>query len=331
MNFIRHKLLWTFLLVFTLCKHSAQEVQINAVLDSSRIRIGEQVKVDLYLSYNANENKLNVQWPEIGDTLTSYVEVISVSAIDTTIPDKNKPAYLQYHQQLVVSVYDSGFYAIPGFKFVFNKDTAHPQFTNPLFLEVHTVPTDSSAKKLKDIKPPLLEAFNWKWYMQEIVYTGLIFLLIGVAILVWYFRSLRHQEIVTEPEKPKVPAHILALESLERIQKEQIWKDGKIKEYYSEISDAVRQYIEDRYGLPALESTTDEIMQAFRSRVIDSQSKEKLQQLLRLSDLVKFAKLFPEEHEHQLSLKDAFDFVNGTKREEEFSVSESNETNPQEA
>lgn len=331
MSFIKHKLLWICLMGFTLGKLSAQDVQINAVLDSSKIRIGEQVKVDLYLNYNANENKLNIQWPEIGDTLTSYVEVISVSPIDTTIPDKNKPAYLQYHQQIVVSVYDSGFYAIPGFKFVFNKDTAHPQFTNPLFLEVHTVPTDSSANKLKDIKPPLLEAFNWKWYMEEIVYTGLIFLLIGVAILVWYFRSLRHQEVNTEPEKPKAPAHILALESLERIQKEQIWKDGKIKEYYSEISDAVRQYIEDRYGLPALESTTDEIMQAFRSRVIDTESKEKLQHLLRLSDLVKFAKLFPEEHEHELSLKDAFDFVNGTKREETLSVSESNETNTQEA
>ncbi len=331
MNLFKHNLLWSVILMFAISKYAAQEVQINAVLDSSRIRIGEQVKVDLYLNYNANENKLDVHWPEIGDTLTSYVEVISVSPIDTTIPDKNKPAYLLYHQQIVVSVYDSGFYAIPGFKFVFNKDTAHPQFTNPLFLEVHTVPTDSSAKKLKDIKPPLLEAFNWKWYMEEIVYTGLIFLLIGVAILVWYFRSLRNKETTPEPEKPKMPAHVLALESLERIQREQIWKEGKIKEYYSEISDAVRQYIEDRYGLPALESTTDEIMQAFRSQVIDSQSKEKLQHLLRLSDLVKFAKLFPDELEHELSLKEAFDFVNGTKREEEVTLPETNETNIQEA
>jgi len=331
MNVLKHKLLWSVILLFVFCKHSAQETQINAVLDSSRIRIGEQVKVDLYLNYNANQTKLDVHWPEIGDTLTSYVEVISVSSIDTTIPDKNKPAYLQQHQQIVVSVYDSGYYAIPGFKFVFNNDTAHPKFTNPLFLEVHTVPTDSSAKKLKDIKPPLLESFNWKWYMEEIIYTGLIFLLIGVAILLWYFRSLRNKETAVEPEKPKVPAHLLALETLERIQIEQIWKEGKIKQYYSEISDVVRQYIEDRYGLPALESTTDEIMLAFRSQVIDAESKSKLQHLLRLSDLVKFAKLFPEEHEHDLSLKEAFDFVNGTKREEEMTISEIDNTNKQEA
>ncbi len=330
MNFIKYVLLWCVVATFAPGKFFAQDIQVNAVLDSSRIRIGEQVKVDLYLNYNANEKQLQIQWPKIEDTLTSDIEVISISPIDTTIPDKNKPAYLQQHQQIVVSVYDSGFYAIPGFKFVFNKDTAHPQFTNPLFLEVHTVPTDSSATKLKDIKPPLLEAFNWKWYLEEIVYSVLILLLIGVAILIWYFRSLRHQEHVTEPEKPKVPAHILALQSLDRIQEEKAWKDGKIKEYYSEISDVIRLYIENRYGLPALESTTDEIMQAFRSQVIDTQSKEKLQQLLRLSDLVKFAKLFPEEQAHELTLSNAFDFVNGTKREEEFSIPETEETKQQE-
>lgn len=314
----------TFLLVGNL---SAQDLQVSAVLDSSKIRIGEQVKVDLYLNYNAHQKKLQIQWPKIGDTLTSYVEVISVSPIDTTLPDKNNPSNILQHQQIVVSVYDSGFFAIPGFEFVINQDTAHPRFTNPLFLEVHTVPTDTSATKLKDIKPPLLEVFNWKWYLEEILWTGALLLLIGIAILIWYFRSLRHQESAPEPEKPKVPAHILALQSLEKIKIEQKWREGKVKEYYSEISDTVRQYIEDRYALPALESTTDEIMQAFRSQVIDPQSKEKLQHLLRLSDLVKFAKMFPSETEHELSLQEAFDFVNGTKREEEFSVQESTENN----
>jgi hypothetical protein len=331
MNGPLHKLFFVISLIVFLNKITAQETTVSAVLDSSKIRIGEQVKVDLYLNYDANQKKLNVRWPEIGDTLTSYVEVISVSAIDTTIPDKNNPSNLLQHQQIVVSVYDSGFFAIPGFKFIINQDTSNPKYTNPLFLEVHTVPTDTSANKLKDIKPPLLETFNWKWYLEEIIWTGVIFLLIGVAILIWYFRSLRHQETEPEPEKPKVPAHILALQNLERIQEEQIWQEGKIKEYYSEISDTVRQYIEDRYALPALESTTDEIMRAFRSQVIDPESKEKLQHLLRLSDLVKFAKLFPEEQEHNLSLKEAFDFVNGTKREEEMSLPVPDEFNNKES
>jgi hypothetical protein len=121
---------------------------------------------------------------------------------------------------------------------------------------------------------------------------------------------------VVEPEKPKIPAHITALASLEKIKAEAIWKEGKTKEYYSSISDTVRLYIEERFGVMALESTTDEIMTAFRTQVVDPESKNKLQQLLQLSDLVKFAKWTPIEQEHTMTLQHAFDFVNGTKREE---------------
>src|SRR3954470_951267 len=135
----------------------SQEVRVEAALDTSRMRIGEQVKVDIYVNYDAREKSIDILWPEIGDTLTGKVDVISSSAIDTTFPNKTNSSKIFQHQQLTVSVYDSGYYAIPGFKFVVNGDTSRPLFTNPLFLQVHTVPTDSSAAKLKDIKPPFNE------------------------------------------------------------------------------------------------------------------------------------------------------------------------------
>jgi len=187
-------------------------------------------------------------------------------------------------------------------------------------LEVHTVPTDTSATKLKDIKPPFEEKFNWKWYL-DYIYWGiglLVFVLIIILITVYFTK--RNKQVVLEPEKPKIPAHITALASLEKIKAEQVWKDGNVKEYYSSISDALRLYIEERFNVNALESTTDEIMKAFRTQVVDKQSKEKLEQALTLSDLVKFAKLTPIEDEHKFTLQNAFDFVNGTKREEEVVV-----------
>jgi hypothetical protein len=294
----------------------SQQVRVEAALDTARMRIGEQVKVDLYVTYDANLRDIKIDWPQIGDTLTGKVEVVSVSAIDTTFPNKTNSSRIFQHQQIVVSVYDSGFYAIPPFKFVFNNDTNSTAYTNPLLLEVHTVPTDSSAAKLKDIKPPFGEKFNWKWYLNHI-YWGIGILLAVIAIiLITRYYTKKGKKVDLEPEKPKVPAHITALASLERIREEQIWKEGKTKEYYSQISDAVRLYIEERFGLNALESTTDEIMLAFRSQVVDTPSKEKLQQLLTLSDLVKFAKMSPIDSEHQITLQHAFDFVNGTKREE---------------
>ena len=311
------------LIIFTLffcATNFFAQIRVDAVLDSSKIRIGEQVKLDIYVSYDASQRNLKIEWPSIGDTITGKVEVVSITPIDTTIPDKNNPTIYQQHQQILISAYDSGYFAIPGFKFIVNDDTTRPFFTQTLLLEVHTIPTDTSATKLKDIKPPFDEKFNWKWYLDYIYWgIGLIIFIASVILITVYF-ARRKKEIVLEPEKPKIPAHITALASLEKIRVEKVWKDGQVKEYYSSISDAVRLYIEERFNVNALESTTDEIMKAFRTQVVDKQSKEKLEQTLTLSDLVKFAKLAPIEDEHNFTLQNAFDFVNGTKREEEIII-----------
>jgi hypothetical protein len=317
------------LLLLVSAKLFSQEVKVNAVLDSSKIRIGEQVKIDLYLSYNGNQKDLKIEWPKIGDTLTGKVEVVSTSAIDTTIPDKNTPNIIQHHQQIYVSAYDSGYFAIPGFKFTLNNDTNQVLFTETLMLEVHTVPTDTSITKVKDIKTVLNEPFNWKWYVEYIYWTlGILAAIVAIILITRYYTKKQQQKII-EPPKPKIPAHITALATLEKIKQEQVWKDGHVKEYYSSISDAIRLYIEERYKVMALESTTDEIMTAFRSQVIDPESKNKLQQILQLSDLVKFAKMTPIESEHTMTLQHAFDFVNGTKREEVVTIpTETPTTNP---
>jgi hypothetical protein len=312
-------LLLLFLLFFSGAA-MAQEVKVSAVLDSSRIRIGEQVKLDLYVTYNANLKNIKIQWPSLGDTLTGKIEVVSVSPIDTTFPDKSNSAKIFQHQQIIVSAYDSGYFAIPPFKFVVNDDSTNALYTENFLLEVHTVPTDTSITKIKDIKQPFDEKFNWRWY-KNYIYAGIgLLLLIIAVILITRYYTRKQMQVVMEPEKPKIPAHITALATLERIKEEQVWKEGYVKEYYSSISDAVRLYIEDRFNVNALESTTDEIMKAFRSQVVDPVSKEKLQQLLSLSDLVKFAKQFPIETEHVFTLQNAFDFVNGTKREEEITI-----------
>ena len=312
-----HITFFIFLLFFLLFKLSiGQKINISAALDSTKIRIGEQVKLDLYVSYTAKQNNLKIQWPNIADTITDKIEVISVSVIDTTSPDKSNPDIIQQHQQITISAYDSGYFAIPGFKFFINNDSANAFYSQSLFLEVHTVPTDSSITKTKDIKPPFAEAFNWKWYSKYFYWGFSLLVIIILIILITIYFTKKNKIVVLKSEKPKIPAHIIALQSLEKIKNEQIWKEEKTKEYYSSISDTIRLYIEERFKVNALESTTAEIMKAFRSQVVDKESKDKLQQLLMLSDLVKFAKQFPIISEHTFTLQNAFDFVNETKREE---------------
>ena len=312
-----HITFFIFLLFFLLFKISiGQKINISAALDSTKIRIGEQVKLDLYVSYSAKQNNLKIQWPNIADTITDKIEVISVSAIDTTSPDKSNPDIIQQHQQITISAYDSGYFAIPGFKFFINNDSTNAFYSQSLFLEVHTVPTDSSITKTKDIKPPFAEAFNWKWYSKYFYWGFSLLVIIILIVLITIYFTKKNKIVVLKSEKPKIPAHIIALQSLEKIKNEQIWKEEKTKEYYSSISDTIRLYIEERFKVNALESTTAEIMKAFRSQVVDKESKDKLQQLLMLSDLVKFAKQFPIISEHTFTLQNAFDFVNETKREE---------------
>lgn len=312
-----HITFFIFLLFFLLFKISiGQKININAALDSTKIRIGEQVKLDLYVSYSAKQNNLKIQWPNIADTITDKIEVISVSVIDTTSPDKSNPDIIQQHQQITISAYDSGYFAIPGFKFFINNDSTNAFYSQSLFLEVHTVPTDSSITKTKDIKPPFAEAFNWKWYSKYFYWGFSLLVIIILIVLITIYFTKKNKIVVLKSEKPKIPAHIIALQSLEKIKNEQIWKEEKTKEYYSSISDTIRLYIEERFKVNALESTTAEIMKAFRSQVVDKESKDKLQQLLMLSDLVKFAKQFPIISEHTFTLQNAFDFVNETKREE---------------
>ncbi|MFN8116662.1 MAG: hypothetical protein U0W65_11150 [Bacteroidia bacterium] len=315
---IKHYILFIFtFLAFSFAKAQTTPVEVHAVIDSTSIRIGAQTKLDIYVNYDASSQKnIDILWPLIEDTIKKGIEVVSVSPIDTTIPNKNKPSIVQQHIQLTVTSFDSGAYYIAPFKFVINKDTANPLYTEPLHLLVNTVATDTSLTKVKDIKAPFDEPFDWRWYLPY-AYWGLA-ILAAIIILIIVIRKLtkkKPQEVIIE--QPKIPAHVTALESLEKIKLEAIWKENKIKEYYSAIADTVRLYIEERFGINALELTSDEIIKIFKSQVVDSESKSKLTQILTLSDFVKFAKQIPIEAEHTLTLNNAFDFVKGTMREEQ--------------
>ncbi|MDP2385128.1 MAG: hypothetical protein Q8M29_02035 [Bacteroidota bacterium] len=294
----------------------AQDVQAFALIDTSKIKIGEQAKIDLFINFKGDAKNLKIQWPQLGDTLRKEIEVVNVSKIDTTIPDKNDPKTIQQHQTIYVTSFDSGYWAMPPFKFIVNGDTANPVYTQALLLEVQTIPVDTAEASVKDIKPIFDEPTNWKEYLPYI-YWGLA-ILAALAILYYVIyrlgRNKKKKPMVIF--KPKIPAHITALRDLETIRNMKLWQEGKTKEYYTAITDTIRVYIEGRYEVMAMELTTDEIMQVMRSQVIDNVSKDRLRQILSLADYVKFAKAQPIDVENELTLNNAFEFVKGTLREE---------------
>lgn len=300
--------------IWNLTLNAQQKVDVYAMLDTAKIRIGEQARIDLFVSYNSNVGPVKIDWPQLSDTLRKEIEIVKLSPIDTTIPDKNKPNEIQLHQQIFITSFDSGFWAIAPFIFTVNNDKGNPLQTPALLLEVQTLPVDTAEASVKDIKAPFDESLSWRDYMEYIWWA--LGILAGAIVLFLIIKKLNQKkpQLIEKP-KPSEPPHLSALRSLENIKAKKLWQEGKYKEYYTLITDTLRIYLEGRYGIHAMELTTDEIMKIMQSQVIDNDSKEKLHKVLVLSDYVKFAKMTPIEAENELAIAQAFDFVNGTKRE----------------
>jgi hypothetical protein len=120
-----------------------------------------------------------------------------------------------------------------------------------------------------------------------------------------------------------LPPHVWALKELDKLQNDKLWQTGEVKNYYSRLTDIARTYIELRYKIPAMEKTTDELMSSMHKGIMKQSLKKELNDVLTLSDFVKFAKAQPDFIENENSLKIVKDFIDKTKLIEE----EKNQTN----
>ncbi len=305
------------LLLHTAVVSKGQTIIATAKLDSNSILIGEQRKLELKVLYRADNGKhLSVHFPEIADTLRKEVEVVSQSKIDTVI-NKNDPLQFTFTKTLYITSFDSGYWALPPFKFTVNNDTT-PVLTDALLLQVSTVAVDTT-QAIKDIKGTYDQAYTWIDWLKDhmyVVYITLAAILVLILLIIYVRKYRKVKPPVIIVEAPKVPPHIIALGKLEQLKGEKLWQEGKLKLYYSSLTDILREYIENRFKIQALEQTTDEILYGFRNVAIDDDSKTKLKQVLGLADLVKFAKEQPMANENENSLNNVYDFVNGTKKED---------------
>jgi len=300
----------------------AQQVQVSARIDSTSILIGNQAHIRLTAAFDVKNGVPKIQWPQVGDSLAPKVEVIGKSKITTVVPDSAQPSVQQQIQDITISSFDSGYYAIPPFKFVINGDTGSAQLTEAMMLQVNTVHVDTT-KAFKDIKAPIQAPFSWLELLPYIGY-GLLALIILGGITYYIIRSMKKQKpVITEKPKVLIPPHTKALEALEKLGLQKLWQEGKIKDYYTGITDILRMYLEERYGINALEMTTDEMMLALKRKDISEGMKQKLRDILVLSDLVKFAKENPLPADHEFCFNSSIDFVNETAERNEPTPAES--------
>lgn len=289
----------------------AQQVQVNARIDSTSILIGNQAHIHITAAYDLKNGQPKIQWQQVGDTLVSKIEVISKSKISTVPVDSAHPNIVQQTEDITISGYDSGYYSIPPFQFIINGDTANPLMTEAIMLTVNTVHVDT-AKGFKDIKEPIQVPFNWLELIPYIGYGLLALLVIGGLAYFIYRLTRKEKPVLIDKPDIVIPPHIKALQGLENLALKKLWQEGKIKEYYTGITDILRVYIEERYGISALEMTTDEIILALKRKDISETLKSKLREVMVLADLVKFAKENPLPSDHEYCFNTSVDFVNET-------------------
>ncbi len=234
------------------------------------------------------------------------------------------------HEDLTVYAFDSATLFIPPFEFVTSSgDTLR---TNSLALKVF-VPFESvevdpqKFAGFKDVEDPEFVLLDYIWYFLW----PLIILVILVAAWFGYRYYQRHKSNapVEAPKVKPLPAHVLAMQALDSLAVKKLWQNGHEKQFHTELTDILRQYIEQRFTVPAMEKTSDEILEELYE-LAESQkaSLTNLKQILSIADLVKFAKYQPLADENQLSFMNAKMFVEQTKKIEiEETVSEDDESN----
>ena len=158
--------------------------------------------------------------------------------------------------------------------------------------------------------------FAWEdWY--GLMACGALIIPIGILLVYLIMRFFDNKPIIRKVKvEPKLPPHQLAMQEIERIKNEKVWQKGEPKEYYTELTDALRTYIKDRFGFNALEMTSTEII----DKLLEMKDKEAisdLRELFQTADLVKFAKHNPLMNENDANLINAIDFINETKEKEE--------------
>jgi len=288
-------------------KVDAQKAVLS--LDTSSIRIGERVLLRL----NATLPKsASIYWPAIGDTLTTAVKVASKSKIDTNATSRQE--FVNYSQTILITSFDTGYHYIPPFTIHYSyagDASRHELLSEGVYLKVRTVEVDTT-RAIRDIRGPIQAPLSFAELVPYLAGLAIIGLIIG---LIWYYfwRKRMNKPLFPVITRTQGPPWQTALQNLDALEDKKLWQNGKIKEYYSELTDIIRHYLHQQHGIEAMEMITSDILAAYDSAGLQPDARSVLTNILMQADYVKFAKAIPLRNENELIMTYSRQFVETTK------------------
>ncbi len=275
----------------------AQEPKISARTDSAQYKIGQWVLLHI-----------DAQLPQGVDSLVP-VPHDSVGPFEILAIEAARPVDGRQQWTFRLTLFDTGNVFIPPIAFIYRNqtDTAfRVAYSNPLPLSIVGIPIDVKGD-VKDIKPPLDAPWRFEDFLPYLIALAVI-LLAGFAYY-YYRKKKRERETAFELPKPAIPPGQAALAALRVLEDKHLWQQGKVKAFYSEVTEIVRRFFEDQFSLLALESTSDEILDQLHRVPEAAPLHAQCRSFLTTADLVKFAKYQPGPDEHEHELRSAYEIV----------------------
>jgi hypothetical protein len=322
------KKMWTYLAV-ALCfgaalagtfRGTAQRAgvdppRIEARLSTDSVSIGDQFTVDVEVEKDLVQL---VDFPtffkEEGKPglIGERVEVLAEYPVDTLAREGRN---VRIRKRYLLTVFDAGIYNLGVFPALYmDKNVTDTLYSaDSLRLAVHTFPIDTLTMQIHDIAPPMKAPIlpgEWLGWAMLLFFGGQV---IFALIYILRHRSRSKKAAARSRRRPDEPPHVTAIRELEKLQSEKLWQNQRHKLYYTRLTDIVREYIEGRYGVGAMEMTSDEITHAMTEINIPARSHEQIRRLLSTADYVKFAKYVPDAQDNEMSWSDAYYFVEETK------------------
>ncbi len=269
--------------IFFLLLGSENFAQVSVDIDSTSVLIGKEIRYKMQVEADSTQT---VIFPE-GQTF-SPLEVLESLKIDSI----QKGNRLNLTKEYSLTQFDTGSYTIPRQKVMIGNQVF---FTDSLTVDIRDVIVDTTKQKMFAIKPLVdvkASFFNWK----KIAWWVGIPLLIITLILVLLFRRKKRKEAKVD----EIPPYERALQALQRIDESHLLEQESHKEFYSQLSDTARKYIDEEVYDHAMESTTDELITRLDQEVrsgslnLDKNTIEELKRVLKTADMAKFAKSKPD-------------------------------------
>ncbi|MCM1489295.1 MAG: hypothetical protein NC095_00485 [Muribaculum sp.] len=293
---------------------SAAEVKVTASLDSASIMMGRIDTLRLIVDRDADMQGvfplLNKLGPGGYVTLLNDTVEIGAPRIDTLKRDGKR---ITERLVMPVQVFDSGLYTLPPFIYLTAVDSVASNAVQLQVIPVNVGENDAIAD-YKDIVPPSDRSF-WDWVPDWLYELWWLWLLLFAAVLaaVYFGRKYRKTgKFISLPEKPLPKPWEIALGRLDRLKEKNLWENGMEKEYFTELTDILRDYLFRRFGINAMEMTSRQIMRTLADQSDVKDKRGYVRKILDIADFVKFAKVRPLPADNVEAFDNAVNFVKET-------------------